>query len=76
MQRIEWSTSASTVGSKKRPATPSARLPPVTTRAPLSTASRTCASISSIWGGKMIAPTSTEPGVAGRALAQGLHLAR
>ncbi len=65
MHRIEWSTSASTVGSKKSPARALARRPPVTTLAPLATASSTWASISSICGGKMIAPTSTEPGSPG-----------
>ena len=44
---------------------PSARLPPASTRAPLSTASRTWSSTMSSCGGKVIAPTSTAPGPAG-----------
>ena len=65
MHRIEWSTSARTVGSKKRPSSTSTLWPPVTTLAPLATASSTWAWIRSICGGKMIAPTSTEPGSPG-----------
>ena len=71
MHSIEWSTSASTVGSKKRPG-PSPALPPVITRAPFSTASSTWLEITSICGGKVIAPMSTVPGAGGRALAQRL----
>ena len=65
MQRIEWSTSVSTVGSIEAARARRRGSPPVTTFAPLSTASATCASISSICGGKMIAPTSTVPGSPG-----------
>ena len=61
---IEWSTSTSTVGSKKRPS-PSRRWPPTRTLAPLATASRTCSSTISICGGNVTAPTSTEAMPAG-----------
>ena len=64
MHAIEWSTSTSTVGSKKWPSA-SCRPPPATTRAPLSTASLTCASTMSACGGLMTAPRSTLPGPRG-----------
>ena len=57
MQDIEWSTSTSTVGAKKLPTGP--RRPPVTTRAPASTASRTCRSAMSTWLAVTMAPTSS-----------------
>ena len=59
MISIVWSTSVRTVGSKKRPG-PSPVLPPVTTCAPLSTASRMWCSMISTWGAKVTAPSSTD----------------
>ena len=57
---IEWSTSTRTVGSQKRP-WPSRRLPPVSTFAPLSTASLTWSSMISAWFSNVTAPMSTTP---------------
>ena len=63
MAAIEWSTSASTVGSKKRP--PSRARPPVVIRAPASRACSTWRLTMSSCGGNVIAPTSTLAGPAG-----------
>ena len=66
MHSIVWSTSTSTVGSKKSPgalARGGRRRAPC---APLATASSTWSSTMSICGGNVIAPTSTVPGPAGR----------
>ena len=65
MQAIEWSTSTSTVGSKKRPRAPVFACPPVSTVAPASRASSTWRSTMSSCGGNVIAPTSTLPGPPG-----------
>src|SRR5258707_9856022 len=57
---IVWSTSTTTVGSKKRPG-PAPRLPPTSTFAPFSTASLMCSSIRFACGANVTAPTSTAP---------------
>ena len=61
---IEWSTSASTVGSKKRPA-PSRTWPPAVMRAPAARAWSTWVAMVSSCGPKVMAPTSTLAGPCG-----------
>ena len=69
---IEWSTSASTVGSKKRPA-PSRTWPPAVMRAPAARACSTWVAMVSSCGPKVIAPTSTLAGPFGGPTPQRLH---
>ncbi len=56
MTAISGVASAISVGAKKRPGRSARDAPPVTTRAPLATASAICARALSTWGANVIAP--------------------